>query len=173
MNMMDKFNCDIMNVNDMHEKQNDNFDTFEKEEMHLNMSSRTYRVILGLVAIVLVIIILALVFWIILNSNESNIFYSVSNRNYRGNRGNMGSCDILLTRIFVNKIIIKSARETFMKKILLSFGCCLILAAVLVIAKISVTYYFTQLKNSDTLSYVLYFIFAVGSILIIRHIIKN
>ena len=59
MNMMDKFNCDIMNVNDMHEKQND---TFEKEEMHLNMSSRTYRVILGLVAIVLVIIILALVF---------------------------------------------------------------------------------------------------------------
>ncbi len=29
MNMMDKFNCDIMNVNDMHEKQNDNFDTFE------------------------------------------------------------------------------------------------------------------------------------------------
>ena len=81
----------------------------------------------------------------------------------------MGSCDILLTRIFVNKIIIKSARETFMKKILLSFGCCLILAAVLVIAKISVTYYFTQLKNSDTLSYVLYFIFAVGSILIIRH----
>ena len=52
----------IMNVNDMHEKQNDNFDTFEKEEMHLNMSSRTYRVILGLVAIVLVIIILALVF---------------------------------------------------------------------------------------------------------------
>ncbi len=30
MNMMDKFNCDIMNVNDMHEKQNDNFDTFEK-----------------------------------------------------------------------------------------------------------------------------------------------
>lgn len=36
----------------------------------------------------------------------------------------MGSCDILLTRIFVNKIIIKSARETFMKKILLSFGCC-------------------------------------------------
>ena len=37
-----------------------------------------------------------------------------------------------------------------MKKILLSFGCCLILAAVLVIAKISVTYYFTQLKNSDT-----------------------
>ena len=37
MNMMDKFNCDIMNVNDMHEKQNDNFDTFEKEEMHLNM----------------------------------------------------------------------------------------------------------------------------------------
>lgn len=45
--------------------------------------------------------------------------------------------------------------------------------AVLVIAKISVTYYFTQLKNSDTLSYVLYFIFAVGSILITRHIIKN
>ena len=85
--------------------------------------------------------------------------------------GNMGSCDILLTRIFVNKIIIKSARETFMKKILLSFGCCLILAAVLVIAKISATYYFTQLKNSDTLSYVLYFFFAVGSILIIRHII--
>ena len=37
-------------------------DTFEKEEMHLNMSSRTYRVILGLVAVVLVIIILALVF---------------------------------------------------------------------------------------------------------------
>ena len=133
MNMMDKFNCDIMNVNDMHEKQNDNFDTFEKEEMHLNMSSRTYRVILGLVAIVLVIIILALVFWIILHSNESNIFYSVSNRNYRGN---MGSCDILLTRIFVNKIIIKSAWETFMMKILLSFGCCLILAAVIVIAKI-------------------------------------
>lgn len=31
--------------------------------------------------------------------------------------GNMGSCDILLTRIFVNKIIIKSARETFMKNI--------------------------------------------------------
>ena len=87
MNMMDKFNCDIMNVNDMHEKQNDNFDTFEKEEMHLNMSSRTYRVILGMVAIVLIIIILALVFLIILNSNESNIFYSVSNRNYRGNRG--------------------------------------------------------------------------------------
>ena len=82
-------------------------------------------------------------------------------------------CDILRTRIFANKIIIKSAREIFMKKILLSFGCCLILAAVLVIAKISVTYYFTQLKNSDTLSSVLYFIFAVGSILIIRHIIKN
>ena len=33
MNMMDKFNCDIMNVNDMHEKQNDNFDTFEKEPL--------------------------------------------------------------------------------------------------------------------------------------------
>ena len=33
MNMMDKFNCDIMNVNDIHEKQNDNFDTFEKEDI--------------------------------------------------------------------------------------------------------------------------------------------
>ena len=82
-------------------------------------------------------------------------------------------CDILRTRIFANKIIIKSAREIFMKKILLSFGCCLILTAVLVIAKISVKYYFPQLKNSDTLSYVLYFIFAVVSILIIRHSIKN
>lgn len=60
-----------------------------------------------------------------------------------------------------------------MKKILLSFGCCLILTAVLVIVKISVKYYFPQLKNSDTLSYVLYFIFAVGSIFIIRHSIKN
>ena len=30
-----------------------------------------------------------------------------------------------------------------------------------------------QLKNSDTLSYALYFIFAIGSILIIRHSIKN
>ena len=82
-------------------------------------------------------------------------------------------CDILRTRIFANKIIIKSAREIFMKKIPLSFGCCLILTAVLVIVKISVKYYFPQLKNSDTLSYVLYFIFAVGSILIIRHSIKN
>ena len=82
-------------------------------------------------------------------------------------------CYILRTRIFANKIIIKSTREIFMKKILLSFGCCLILTAVLVIVKISVKYYFPQLKNSDTLSYVLYFIFAVGSILIIRHSIKN
>ena len=82
-------------------------------------------------------------------------------------------CYILRTGIFANKIIIKSTREIFMKKILLSFGCCLILTAVLVIAKISVKYYFPQLKNSDTLSYVLYFIFAVGSILIIRHSIKN
>lgn len=82
-------------------------------------------------------------------------------------------CDILRTRIFANKIIIKSAREIFMKKIRLSFGCCLILTAVLVIVKISVKYYFPQLKNSDTLSYVLYFIFAVVSILIIRHSIKN
>ena len=33
MNMMDKFNCDIMNVNDMHEKQNDNFDTKRRDAL--------------------------------------------------------------------------------------------------------------------------------------------
>lgn len=31
MNMMDKFNCDIMNVNDMHEKQNDNLILLKKK----------------------------------------------------------------------------------------------------------------------------------------------
>ena len=60
-----------------------------------------------------------------------------------------------------------------MKKMLVTTGCCLLLIVALVIIKTSITYFFPQLENSKVLSYVLYFIFALGSICLIHHGVKK
>lgn len=60
-----------------------------------------------------------------------------------------------------------------MKKILLTLGECLLLVVVLVIIKTAITQFIPEFENSKVLSYVLYIIFAVGSILIIRYGVKG
>ncbi len=59
--MFSKFDSDIMNVNNMHEAQKGNFDYFEKEEMHLNMSPKTYKVLMGLAVIVVVVLVVSMI----------------------------------------------------------------------------------------------------------------
>ncbi len=60
-----------------------------------------------------------------------------------------------------------------MKKMLLTLGGCLLLVVVLVIIRMSITHFFPGFEKSKVLSYVLYFIFAVGGILIIRYSVKR
>lgn len=60
-----------------------------------------------------------------------------------------------------------------MKKFFLTIGSCLLFVVILVIIRTSITYFFPEFEKSKVLSYILYFIFSVGSILIIRHIIKR
>ena len=59
-----------------------------------------------------------------------------------------------------------------MKKMLFTVGYCLIFVVVLVIIRLFITHFFSEFENSKVFSYVLYFVFAVGSILIIRHRVK-
>lgn len=60
-----------------------------------------------------------------------------------------------------------------MKKMMLAFGGCLLLVVILVVIRTSIIHFFPGFEESKVLSYVLYFIFVVGSILIIRHGIKR
>ena len=60
-----------------------------------------------------------------------------------------------------------------LKKILLTLGGCLLLIVILVVIRTAITQFVSGLENNKVLSYVLYFIFVVGNILIIRHNIKG
>ncbi len=59
-----------------------------------------------------------------------------------------------------------------MKKILFAFGYCLIFVVVLVIIRLFITHLFPEFGSSKVFSYILYFVFVVGCIQIIRHRVK-
>jgi hypothetical protein len=79
--------------------------------------------------------------------------------------------------IYLNHLMIKEGmvceRKVIMKKMLLTIGDCLLLVVALVIIRTLIIYFFPNFESSKALSYVLYFIFVVGCILIIRHIVKR
>jgi len=60
-----------------------------------------------------------------------------------------------------------------MKKLLLALGEVLLLLLVIVVVKIALTHFIPGLAGSKALNYVLFVIFAVGSVLTLWHALKN
>lgn len=60
-----------------------------------------------------------------------------------------------------------------MKRIIITIGVFLLLIIVLVIVKLLLVNFFQQLEGNKILSFILYFVFVLGSILIIKYYLKN